>query len=160
MLDDAVDPNEPDGWADVEATDGEEAMGRDSFSCKLSSGIAEAAKTRLTYAEVAQLAKSAGVPCGYNLVKAVAIAAAESSRYPCLSAQHNCSTDRGIWQINSRYWGSYSSFDLKTNAEGMFVVSEQGTALDALGHLHQGDLEDLPNSACSAAQDLCGKWYC
>ena len=157
-----VDPNEPDPWSAVAGTVGEgEDQGRSTFSCKLKSGIANGDYTRLSYSATAKLAHSAGVPCGYGLVKAVAVASAESGRYQYAYLQNtNCSFDRGVWQINSGYWKSYSSYDLSTNSHGMYVISNHGNSWSPWVTYTSGAWKSYRTSACSAVKALCGYSGC
>jgi hypothetical protein len=159
--DDTVDPNEPDPWSEVEGTEGEGGMERGVSSCKQRSGMANGNYTRLTYAAVAKLAKGAGIGCGSNLVKAVAVAAAESGRYQYAYLQNTgCSIDRGIWQINSYYHPKYSSFDLSTNAKGMVSISSKGTNWSPWWAYKKGMHKQFMSSACAAVKTVCGRSYC
>lgn len=159
--DDAVDPNEPDPWSQVIENENEEDLERGISSCKLKSGMANGNYTRLTYLSVAKLAKGAGVPCGYNLVKAVAVAAAESGRYQyAYLTNTSCSIDRGIWQINNHYHPSYSSFTLSTNAKGMAAISSKGTNWNPWWAYKKGMHKAFIGSACAAVKSVCGKSYC
>lgn len=87
----------------------------------------------LTYAQVAQLAKAAGVPCtGERIAVAVAVAYAESSFRPRITnTQGNAhGIDRGLWQINS-YWhpevSASCALSASCNARAMARISRQGT---------------------------------
>jgi hypothetical protein len=152
---------EPDPWSEVQGTDGEQEPGREISSCSMSSGIANGNYTRLTYLSVAKLARSVGIGCGYNLVKAVAVAGAESGRYQYAYLRNkNCSYDRGIWQINGGYWGSYSTYNQTTNAKGMYVISGHGTKWSPWVAYNKGLWWSFRSSACAAVKSLCGKSYC
>jgi hypothetical protein len=161
MTDSWVDPNEPDLWADVASTAGEGETGRDPESCKLSQGFADGDKTQLAYSAVTVLAHDAGVPCGYNLVKAVAVAAGESGRYQYAYHQNkNCSLDRGLWQVNSKYWGDHSTYELEGNAKAMALISSNGKSWTPWIAYLNGGYKKFLGSACVAVKELCGKSYC
>jgi hypothetical protein len=87
----------------------------------------------LTPATVARHARNAGVPCGERLVLAVAVAWGESEGYT-RATHYNAfdgSTDRGIWQINSKVWHMYSEscvFDPACNARAMADISNKGAS--------------------------------
>jgi hypothetical protein len=87
----------------------------------------------LTPATVARHARAAGVPCGERLVLAVAVAWGESEGYT-RATHYNAfdgSTDRGIWQINSKVWSMYSEacvFDPACNAKAMAAISNNGAS--------------------------------
>ena len=161
MTDGWVDPSEPSPWADVASTAGEGDPGRDPSSCQISMGIADGDRTQLAYSAVAVLAQSAGVSCGLNLVKAVAVASAESGRFQYAYHQNkNCSYDRGLWQINGKYWGDLSTYDLDGNAQGMAVVSSKGTKWSPWMAYLSGAYKQFWSSSCFAVKSLCGKSYC
>jgi len=160
-LEDAwVNPAEPDPWAAVEAAD-EPTSGREPNGCKQASGFAHGDKTRLSYAAVTELANSAGIECGYDLVTAVAVASAESGRYQYAYLQNkSCTYDRGLWQINSYYWKKYSSYDIDTNTKGMFVISSGGTDFTPWAAYNNGRFGAYWDSACFAVGEYCGEVYC
>jgi hypothetical protein len=156
-----VDANEPDPWSEVAGTEGESEPGRGALSCSQQSGIANGNYTRLSYTSTAKLARSAGIKCGYSLVKAVAVAAAESGRYQyAYLRNYSCSIDRGLWQINSSYWKSYSSYDLSTNAHGMYVISNHGSTWSPWVAYTKGLWKNYLGSACSAVKAVCGYSGC
>jgi hypothetical protein len=151
--------DEPDAWAEAPGTVGEgEAAGSYAIdSCRLHNGIANGNYTRLTPYQVAVLAHRQGVACGANLVRAVAITGAESSRYQyAYLVNTNCSIDRGLWQINSGYWPSYSSYSQATNAHGMYVISSHGTNWHPWVTYNNGAYKRFMTNACSAVKALCG----
>ena len=126
-----VDPNEPDPWSQVASTDEPETSEREASSCTLKSGFNNNDRTRLSYAAVTQLASSVGVSCGRDLVKAVALAAAESGRFQYAYLRNrSCQYDRGLWQINS-YWhpeiSAACALSASCNARGMVKISSYGT---------------------------------
>lgn len=148
---------EPDNWAQVAATLDEPLPPYGIESCRLQSGIAYGNYTRLTPYQVASLAHSRGVACGANLVRAVAITGAESSRYQyAYLINTNCSIDRGLWQINSGYWPAYSKYDLATNSRGMYVISNHGTNWHPWVTYNNGAYRAYWNNACAAVKALCG----
>ncbi len=151
--------DEPDAWAEAPGTVGEgEAPGVYGIdSCRLHNGIANGNYTRLTPYQVAVLAHRQGVACGANLVRAVAITGAESSRYQyAYLVNTNCSTDRGLWQINSGYWPAYSSYSQSTNAHGMYVISSHGTNWHPWVTYQNGAYKAYWSNACKAVKALCG----
>lgn len=82
--------------------------------------------------EIAALAKGAGLPCD-KLVVATAVALGESDGV--VRATHynayDGSTDRGIWQINSKAWpmfGESCVFDAACNAKAMATISNKGAS--------------------------------
>jgi hypothetical protein len=90
-------------------------------------------RTALTYAQVAQLAKNAGVPCtGERIAVATAVAFAESSHRPWITntVGNAHGIDRGLWQINS-YWhpevSASCALSASCNARAMARISRQGT---------------------------------
>ncbi len=150
---------EPDPWAEAPGTVGEgEAPGVFGIdSCRLHNGIANGNYTRLSPYQVAVLAHRQGVACGANLVRAVAITGAESSRYQyAYLVNTNCSIDRGLWQINSGYWGAYSSYAQSTNAHGMYVISSHGTNWHPWVTYNNGAYKSYWSNACKAVKSLCG----
>ncbi len=150
---------EPDPWSEEPGTVGEgEAPGVYGIdSCAQHSGIANGNYTRLTPYQVASLAHRYGVACGSNLVRAVAIASAESGRYQYAYLRNtNCSLDRGLWQINSGYWSAYSSYVQSTNAHGMYVISNHGTNWRPWVTYTTGAYKAYWSNACSAVKALCG----
>ena len=159
--DDAVDPNEPDPWSEAQGTIGEGESDREISSCTQKSGMYNGNYTRLSYASVAKLAHGVGIPCGYSLVKAVAVAAAESGRYQYAYLRNKgCSIDRGMWQINSVYHPSYSTFDLNLNAKGMVSISKRGTNWQPWYGYTKGGWKSYLGSACAAVKSICGKSGC
>jgi len=79
---------------------------------------------------IANLAKEAGVRCE-GIVLATAVALGESDGV--VRAIHNNadSVDRGIWQINSKYWPMYSEscvYDPACNAGAMADISSNGAS--------------------------------
>lgn len=156
---DLVYDDEPDAWAEAPGTVGEgEAPGVfGTDSCRLHNGIANGNYTRLTPYQVAVLAHRQGVACGANLVRAVAITGAESSRYQyAYLVNTNCSIDRGLWQINSGYWKAYSSYSQSTNAHGMYVISSHGTNWHPWVTYNNGAYKSYWSNACKAVKSLCG----
>lgn len=150
--------SEPDPFADELAADqgGDEGV-VNAESCSLHSGWANGNYTRLTQYQVASLAHSHGVACGTNLVRAVAITGAESGRYQYRYLRNtNCSLDRGLWQINSGYWPSYSSYTRATNAHGMYVISSHGTNWHPWVTYNNGAYRSYWSNACTAVRALCG----
>ncbi len=162
MTDSWVDPDEPDPWADVVSTLGEgDDTGRDPFGCKIKQGIANNDRTQIAYSAVAVLANDAGVPCGKNLVRAVAVAAGESGRYQYAFHQNkNCSLDRGIWQINGKYWGELSTYELEGNAKAMSVISSKGAKWTPWIAYLNGSYKTFWSSACHAVTEICGESFC
>jgi hypothetical protein len=151
--------DEPDAWQEAPGTvgEGEENGVFGTESCRLHSGIANGNYTRLTPYQVAALAHRYGVPCGAGLVKAVAVSGAESSRYQyAYLINTNCSTDRGLWQINSGYWGSYSSYAQSTNAHGMSVISNKGRNWQPWVTYNNGAYKRYWSNACAAVKAYCG----
>jgi hypothetical protein len=156
--DDAVDPNEPDPWSELDDSDEGE---RSPFGCKAHSGFSNGDRTHLTYLAVATLAEEAGVPCGKSLVTAVAVAAAESGRYQfAFHTNTGCSVDRGIWQINGYYHPTTSRYDLAINAQGMASISKHGTSWSPWWTFKKGRHLPFLASACAAVETLCGVSYC
>ncbi len=157
-------PDEPDPWSQVAGTIGEagEPDGRSIESgCKQTSGFADGDQERLTYEEIVELARGAGIGCGYNLVKAVAVASAESGRYTHAYLRNkSCSLDRGIWQINSYWWGDYSTYDTDENAAGMYIISKKGTTWTPWATYNSGKWKSYRTSACAVVKAICGKSYC
>lgn len=150
---------EPDDWAEAPGTvdEGEAPGVYGTDSCRLHSGIANGNYTRLTPYQVAVLAHRQGVACGANLVRSVAITGAESSRYQyAYLVNTNCSIDRGLWQINSGYWPSYSSYSQATNAHGMYVISSHGTNWHPWVTYNNGAYKKYWSNACAAVKALCG----
>jgi hypothetical protein len=150
---------EPDDWAEAPGTvdEGEPPGVYGIDSCAQHSGIANGNYTRLTPYQVASLAHRYGVACGANLVRAVAISGAESSRYQYAYLRNtNCSLDRGLWQINSGYWPSYSSYLQSTNAHGMYVISSHGTNWRPWVTYNNGAYQRYWANACAAVKALCG----
>lgn len=151
--------DEPDAWAEAPGTvDEGEAPGVYGIdSCRLHNGIANGNYTRLTPYQVAVLAHRQGVACGANLVRAVAISGAESSRYQyAYLVNTNCSIDRGLWQINSGYWPAYSKYPQATNAHGMYVISSHGTNWHPWVTYNNGAYKSYWSNACKAVKSLCG----
>jgi hypothetical protein len=150
---------EPDAWAEAPGTvaEGEAPGVYGTDSCRLHNGIANGNYTRLTPYQVAVLAHRQGVACGANLVRAVAITGAESSRYQyAYLVNTNCSIDRGLWQINSGYWPAYSSYSQATNAHGMYVISSHGTNWHPWVTYNNGAYKSYWSNACAAVKALCG----
>jgi hypothetical protein len=150
---------EPDPWAGAPDTllEGEPPGVYGIDSCRLHNGFANGNHTRLTPYQVAVLAHNHGVACGANLVRAVAITGAESSRYQyAYLVNTNCSIDRGLWQINSGYWPSYSSYAQATNAHGMYVISSHGTNWHPWVTYNNGAYKSYWSNACAAVKALCG----
>lgn len=87
----------------------------------------------LSPARVGQAARAAGVPCGDRLVLAVAVAFGESEGYVRASHYNDFdgSVDRGLWQINSKYWPMYGEscvYDAACNAKAMAAISNNGAS--------------------------------
>lgn len=85
---------------------------------------------RLSPTRVGQLARDAGVPCGEKLVLAVAVAWGESEGYTRAEHWNPDSVDRGLWQINSRWWPQYSHcvWEPTCNARAMAEISNYGSS--------------------------------
>lgn len=148
--------SEPDPWSEAPGTADEPNL-YGIESCKLHNGIAYGNYTRLTPYQVAALAHKQGVACGTNLVRAVAITGAESGRYQyAYLVNTNCSIDRGLWQINSGYWPSYSSYAQSTNAHGMYVISSHGTNWRPWVTYQNGAYKSYWSNACKAVKTFCG----
>lgn len=85
---------------------------------------------RLSYEQIAYVAYVAGFR-GDSLVKAVAISAAESGRNRyATNDNRDGSTDRGLWQINSRAWPNVTpdmAFTPSAAAKAAFSISRSGT---------------------------------
>lgn len=147
---------EPDPWSEAPGT-ADEPNVYGVESCRLHNGIAYGNYTRLTPYQVAALAHRQGVACGANLVRSVAITGAESGRYQyAYLVNTNCSIDRGLWQINSGYWPSYSSYAQSTNAHGMYVISGHGTNWRPWVTYDNGAYKSYWTNACKAVKALCG----
>lgn len=149
--------SEPDPWSEAPGTVDEGPGTYGTESCRLHNGIAYGNYTRLTQYQVAALAHRYGVACGANLVRAVAISGAESGRYQyAYLVNTNCSTDRGLWQINSGYWKSYSSYAQSTNAHGMYVISGHGKNWRPWVTYDNGAYKAYWSNACKAVKAYCG----
>ncbi len=94
-----------------------------------SQSLAAYAGVRLTANQIANHARAAGLPCN-TIVTATAVALGESDGYTRATHYNADSVDRGIWQINSKYWPMYSEtcvFDAACNAKAMAAISNNGS---------------------------------
>ena len=85
--------------------------------------------TQYSAVQIAQLARNAGFT-GNDWTISVAVAEAESSGYShARLINTDCSVDRGIWQINSRWHGEVSdscAFDPTCAAQGTHTIWANG----------------------------------
>lgn len=148
-IDEALAPDADDAERDAE------------FAAQLD-GKADAA---LTHVAVAKLAKAAGVSCsGDRLALAVAIAQAESGLRPkaflvnkTRSGTYN-GTDRGLWQINSKYHPNVSdecAYSPSCNARAMARISVNGTKWTPWWTFKNGKHRPFMSDARAAAAAVC-----
>lgn len=102
-----------------------------------------ASATTLNQCDMYRLAVKAGIPANY-IPQMVCTAKYESSWNP-QAVNHNTdgSTDRGLWQVNNRYWCSDPNFPGKSNGCGVDcsqMLLELPNALCAARILHQQGL--------------------
>ena len=88
------------------------------------------AGTHLTDKQIAQYARNAGLH-GNGLIISIAVALAESQGWTkAVLINTDCSHDRGVWQINSRWHGEVSdtqAFNPTTAAQAAARISSNGS---------------------------------
>jgi peptidoglycan hydrolase-like protein with peptidoglycan-binding domain len=120
---------------------------------------------KLTMAQVAALARAAGLPCGEPLALGVAIAVAESNlrgdalnRNSPTSGCADGSSDVGLWQINDCYHPGVSracAFEAACNARAMVAISSAGTDWTPWTTYKNGAYRDSLAAAQAASAQAC-----
>jgi hypothetical protein len=106
---------------------GTEPLAAPSATCTQKSTLAG---THLSDKQIAQYARNAGLH-GNGLVISIAVALAESQGWTkAVLINTDCSHDRGVWQINSRWHGEVSdaqAFNPATCAQAAARISSNGS---------------------------------
>lgn len=120
---------------------------------------------KLSLAEVAGLARDAGVPCGEPLAIAIAVAVAESglrayalNRNGATSGCADGSADVGLWQINDCYHPTVladCALDAACNAAAMSDISSLGADWSPWTTYKNGAYRDALDEARRAAAAAC-----
>jgi hypothetical protein len=115
--------------------------------------------THFSDLKIAQTARGKGFH-GNALVISVAVALAESSGWTkAVLINTDCSRDRGLWQINSRWHGEVSdaqAFDPNACAQATFTISSGGTNWTPWVTYNNGAYQQFMARARTAAQQAGG----
>lgn len=84
--------------------------------------------TKYSYGQIQQIwIQYGGSRATAPLAAAVAMAESEGDSDSISPPNHDGTVDRGLWQINSKWWPQFSTTDLATNARGAVKISQNGT---------------------------------
>lgn len=129
-----------------------------AFAQALQDDKADAA---LSYNAVARIAHAAGVSCtGERIALAVAVARAESAHKPdARLVNPGNGTDRGLWQINSKYHPNVSdacAYSPSCNARAMARISNGGRKWSPWWSWKNGKHRPFMAKARAAQSAICG----
>lgn len=83
--------------------------------------------TKYSYSQIQQIwIQYGGSRATAPLAAAVAMAESSGDSMSISPPNHDGTVDRGLWQINSKWWPQYSTTDLATNARGAIKISQNG----------------------------------
>jgi hypothetical protein len=136
----------------------EDEMEDEVFTQMSDEGKADGA---LSWNAVARLAVNAGMSCGGERVAiAVAVARAESAFKPLARLVNpGNGTDRGIWQINSKWHPNVSNacaYSPSCNARAMMRISSKGTKWSPWWTFKKGRHLQFMSKARAAQRAVCG----
>jgi hypothetical protein len=127
-----------------------------SASCTQKSTLAG---THLSDKQIAQYARNAGLH-GNGLVISIAVALAESQGWTkALLINTDCSRDRGVWQINSRWHSEVSdaqAFNPATCAQAAARISSNGSDWSPWTTYINGAYQQYMSRARTAASQVGG----
>jgi hypothetical protein len=117
------------------------------------------AGTHLSDKQIAQYARNAGLH-GNGLIISIAVALAESQGWTkAVLINTDCSHDRGVWQINSRWHGEVSddqAFNPSTCAQAAARISSNGNDWTPWTTYDNGAYNQYMSRARTAAQQVGG----
>ena len=117
------------------------------------------AGTHLSDKQIAQYARNAGLH-GNGLIISIAVALAESQGWTkAVLINTDCSHDRGVWQINSRWHGEVSddqAFNPTTCAQAAARISSNGNDWTPWTTYNNGAYNQYMSRARTAAQQVGG----